>query len=267
MVDVACVSGRCSRSAPVGTHPSRLSLMNAHLSPFISSSTVSPTPIAGAVLTPGSVGGGGAPGSPPSSVMFAGVSAAGSGHARAREGEGGLVFRGWRAEGRRGRRGRGTADGARRTNDFLTRSLSPRQLWSARRDQTRLVLPRFSKAASAAGPVPRCPRLITPGRAPRGATPSTSSATRARAGSRREATGANEETRPSRVKGRRRRRLRRLGRLGRWWNLRDRRRRRPPRRAPSTGPHAAKGTARSRARSSWRWSARLERSGKRTRGM
>ena len=137
----------------------------------------------------------------------------------------------------------------------------------SRRDQTRLVLPRFSKAASAAGPVPRCPRLITPGRAPRGATPSTSSATRARAGSRREATGANEETRPSRVKGRRRRRLRRLGRLGRWWNLRDRRRRRPPRRAPSTGPHAAKGTARSRARSSWRWSARLERSGKRTRGM
>jgi len=75
-VDVACVSGRCSRSAPVGTHPSRLSLMNAHLSPFISSSTVSPTPIAGAVLTPGSGGGGGAPGSPPSSVMFVGVSAA-----------------------------------------------------------------------------------------------------------------------------------------------------------------------------------------------
>lgn len=118
-------------------------------------------------------------------------------------------------------------------------------------------------------PASRCPRLITPGRAPRGATPSTSSATRARGtGSRREATGANEETRPSRVKGRRRRRLRRLGRLGRLgWNLRDRRRRRPPRPAPSTGPHAAKGTARSRARSSWRWSARLERSGKRTRGM
>lgn len=190
---------------------------------------------------------------------------------RARTGGGrGLVFRGWRAEGRRGRRGRGTADGARGTNDFLTRSLSPRQRQQQRSArQTRLVLPRFSKAASAAGPVPRCPRLIAPGRAPRGATPSTSSATRARGtGSRREATGANEETRPSRVRGRRRRRLgRRLGRLGRWWNIRDRPRRRPPRRAPSTGPDAAKGTARSRARSSWRWSARLERSGKRTRGM
>ena len=75
MVDVACVSGRCSSHIGRGTHPSRLSLMNAHLSPFISSSTVSPTSIAGAVLTPGSGGGGGAPGSPPSSVMFVGVSA------------------------------------------------------------------------------------------------------------------------------------------------------------------------------------------------
>jgi len=163
-----------------------------------------------------------------------------------------------------------TARGEQRLSHSVALAPSASAAEVSRRDQTRLVLPRFSKAASAAGPVPRCPRLVTPGRAPRGATPSTSSATRARGtGSRREATGANEETRPSRVKGRRRRRLRRLGRLGRLgWNLRDRRRRRPPRRAPSTGPHAAKGTARSRARSSWRWSARLERSEKkRTRGM
>ena len=54
---------------------------------------------------------------------------------RARAGGGGLVFRG-----RRGRRGRGTADGARRTNDFLTRSLSPRQRQQQRSaDGTRRV--------------------------------------------------------------------------------------------------------------------------------
>ena len=140
-------------------------------------------------------------------------------------------------------------------NDFLTRSLSPRRQPVSHQDRTRLVLPRFSKGARRR-PAPRCPRL-TPGRT-RGATPSTSSATRARAGSRREATGAEEETPTGRVRRRRR------WRLGRWWTLRDRPRRRPPRRAPSTGPDAA--TARSRARSSWRWSARLERSGKRTRG-
>ena len=51
------------------TYPSRLSLMNAHLSPFISSSTVSPTFMVGASFFSGRAGGGGAPGSPPSSVI------------------------------------------------------------------------------------------------------------------------------------------------------------------------------------------------------
>ena len=51
------------------TYPSRLSLMNAHLSPFISSSTVSPTFMMGACFFSGRAGGGGAPGSPPSSVI------------------------------------------------------------------------------------------------------------------------------------------------------------------------------------------------------
>ena len=52
-------------------------------------------------------------------------------------GGGGLVFRGWRAEGRRGRRGRGTADGARRTTTFsLGRS---RPVSRGQRDGTRRV--------------------------------------------------------------------------------------------------------------------------------
>ena len=103
-------------------------------------------------LDPGSGGGGGAPGSPPSSVMFVGVSAAGSGHARAGGGGGLVRFRG------RGAR-RGGAVGAvaalpmargGRTTFSLGRSRPVSR--GQRRDQTRLVLPRFSKAASAAVP-------------------------------------------------------------------------------------------------------------------
>ena len=157
--------------------------------------------------------------------MFVGVSAAGSGRARAGGG-------GWRSASGTRRGGAvgavaalPTARGAQRLSHSV--ALAPS---SARQSSgpTRLVLPRFSKGARRR-PAPRCPRL-TPGRT-LGATPSTSSATRARARDRAAKRRARRRKRPtSRVRGRRR------WRLGRWWTLRDRPRRRPPRRAPSTGP-------------------------------
>ena len=171
---------------PVGTHPSRLSLMNAHLSPFISSSTVSPTPIAGAVLTPGSGGGGGAPGSPPSSVMFVGVSAAAVESLGAWDVPGSNPA----ADVTRGGAARSALVAALPTGgQRLSHSvaLAPSAAGHEPVKTRDVSFCRAFQKARAAVPPPRCPRL-TPGRT-RGATPSTSSATRARAGSRREGDG------------------------------------------------------------------------------
>ena len=210
-------------------------------------------------MTPGSGGGGGAPGSPPSSVMFVGVSAAGR-VARARE-------EGVRCSAGDARRGGAVGavaalPTARGGQDFLTRSLSPRQQRSARRDQTRLVLPRFSKAASAAVP-PLDVRASSRRDEPPAVRPLRPHPRRERAG----------RDRAARRRARTRKRGRAVseggggggGEVGEVGvvgggtsatGLADARRAaRPP-------PDRRRDSSVARARSSWRWSARLERSGR-----
>ena len=113
-------------------------------------------------MTPGSAGGGGAPGSPPSSVMLVGVSAAGSGRARGGEG-------GWRSASGTRRGGAvgavaalPTARGAQRLSHSVALAPSARQ--SSGPDTSRFAAlfkrrappSRPSMSAPHAGTHPRC---------------------------------------------------------------------------------------------------------------